>query len=432
LRISKQQSQKPPPINIPDACRLLRLQANGQVHFRYPASGLHLSNTFHLTARIGFGLEAVVSRELTTLGFGDLKSEDGRVHFSGGPEAIVRANLWLRSADRVVLQMGEFTALDFGELFDRTRELPWEQWLPRDAEFPVIGRSSKSQLHSVPDCQRIVKKAIVERLRSVYGGEWFDETGPLYPIEVSVLKDNVTLTIDTSGSGLNKRGYRKLTAKAPLRETLAAALVQLSVWHPDRPFVDPFCGSGTIPIEAALIATNRAPGINRLFASTDWPQISESVWEQAKEEARDLVKPNPEELLIGNDVDPEALSMARYHANKAGVGEAIHFQQRPFSQLSSQKKFGCVVTNPPYGERLGDAAEIERLYSSMAGVFGKLETWSFFVLTPFPDFEKVVRRQSTRRRKLYNAKIACTLYQMLGPRPPRRSLGQAPPDEVDA
>lgn len=389
-----------------------------------------MSDTIHLTARIGFGLEAVVSRELKTLGFEDLRSEDGRVHFSGGTDAIVRANLWLRSADRVVLQMGEFTALDFGELFDRTRDLPWEQWLPRDAEFPVTGRSAKSQLHSVPDCQRIVKKAIVERLRSVYGVDWFEETGPLYPIEVSVLKDKVTLTIDTSGAGLNKRGYRKLTAKAPLRETLAAALVQLSVWYPDRPFVDPFCGSGTIPIEAALIATNRAPGLNRSFACTDWPQISESVWEQAKEEARDVVKPNPEEVLIGTDVDSEVLGMARYHANRAGVGEAIHFQQRPFSQLSSHKKFGCVITNPPYGERMGETDEVDRLYESMAGVFGKLETWSFFVLTPYPDFERTVRRKSTRRRKLYNARIACTLHQMLGPRPPRREKPADPGDQA--
>ena len=379
-----------------------------------------MSDTFHLTARVGFGLEAVVSRELKALGFDDLKSEDGRVHFSGGLDSIVRANLWLRSADRVVLQMAEFTALDFGELFDRTRDLPWEQWLPRDAEFPVTGRSSKSQLHSVPDCQRIVKKAIVERLREAYNIDWFEETGPLYPIEVSVLKDNVKLTIDTSGSGLNKRGYRKLTAKAPLRETLAAAMVQLSVWNPERPFVDPFCGSGTIVIEAALIATNRAPGINRSFACTDWPQIEDSIWEHAWQEAKDLIRPAPEELLIGTDVDPEVLSMARYHANKAGVGELVHFQQRPFRELSSAKKYGCVITNPPYGERMGEEAEVERIYASMAGVFNKLETWSFFVLTPFADFQKSVRRQSTRRRKLYNAKIACTLHQLLGPRPPRR------------
>ena len=386
---------------------------------------------FHLTARVGFGLEAVVARELKSLGFEDLNSEDGRVHFSGGFESIVRANLWLRSADRVVLQIGEFQAHDFGELFDRTRDLPWEQWLPRDAEFPVTGRSSKSQLHSVPDCQRIVKKAIVERLRTAYDVDWFEETGPLYPIEVSVLKNNVKLTIDTSGSGLNKRGYRKLTAKAPLRETLAAAIVQLSVWNFERPFVDPFCGSGTIPIEAALIATNRAPGLNRVFACSDWPQIEDSVWEQAWQEAKDVMRPAPEELLIGTDVDPEALGMARYHANKAGVGELVHFQQRPFHELSSAKKYGCVVTNPPYGERMGEEAEVERIYASMAGVFNRLETWSFFVLTPFEKFEKVVRRQSTRRRKLYNAKIACTLHQILGPRPPRRAAGQTPPDEVD-
>ena len=387
-----------------------------------------MSNTFHLTARVGFGLEAVVSRELKALGFDDLKFEDGRVHFSGGLDAIVRANLWLRSADRIVLQIGEFTALDFGELFDRTRELPWEQWLPRDAEFPVTGRSSKSQLHSVPDCQRIVKKAIVERLREAYSVDWFEETGSLYPIEVSVLKDNVKLTIDTSGSGLNKRGYRKLTAKAPLRETLAAAMVQLSVWNPERPFVDPFCGSGTIAIEAALIATNRAPGLNRVFACSDWPQIEDSIWEHAWQEAKDLMRPAPEELLIGTDVDPVVLGMARYHANKAGVGELVHFQQRPFHELSSAKKYGCVITNPPYGERMGEEAEVERIYASMAGVFNKLETWSFFVLTPFEKFEKSVRRQSTRRRKLYNAKIACTLHQLLGPRPPRRETNPTSED----
>jgi putative N6-adenine-specific DNA methylase len=399
------------------------------IHLRQSPSGSLLSNTFHLTARLGFGLEAVVSRELKTLGFEDLQSEDGRVHFSGGADAIVRANLWLRSADRVVLQLGEFTALDFGELFDRTRDLPWEQWLPRDAEFPVTGRSTKSQLHSVPDCQRIVKKAIVERLRSVYEVDWFEETGPLYPIEVSVLKDKVTLTIDTSGAGLNKRGYRKLTAKAPLRETLAAALVQLSVWYPDRPFVDPFCGSGTIPIEAALIATNRAPGLNRVFACSDWPQIEDSVWEHAWQEAKDVMRPAPEELLIGTDVDPVVLGMARYHANKAGVGDLVHFQQRPFHELSSAKKFGCVITNPPYGERMGEEAEIERLYSSMAGVFNNLESWSFFVLTPYPDFERTLHRKSTRRRKLYNARIACTLHQMLGPRPPRREKPADPGDQ---
>ena len=283
----------------------------------------------------------------------------------------------------------------------------------------------------MPDCQRIVKKAIVERLRSAYDVDWFEESGPLYPIEVSVLKNNVKLTIDTSGSGLNKRGYRKLTAKAPLRETLAAAMVQLSVWNLERPFVDPFCGSGTIPIEAALIATNRAPGLNRVFACSDWPQIEDSVWEHAWQEAKDVMRPAPEELLIGTDVDPVVLGMARFHANKAGVGDLVHFQQRPFHELSSAKKYGCVVTNPPYGERMGEEAEVERIYASMAGVFNRLETWSFFVLTPFEKFEKAVRRQSTRRRKLYNAKIACTLHQILGPRPPRRTVGQAPPDEVD-
>lgn len=378
-----------------------------------------MTETVQLTARTGFGLEAVVSRELKVLGYEDQRSEDGRVHFKGDIAAIVRSNLWLRTADRVVLEIGSFPAHDFGELFDQTKALPWEQWLPRDAEFPVTGRSTKSQLHSVPDCQRIVKKAIVERMRTVYGGDWFDEDGPLYPVEISMLRDQATLTIDTSGDGLNKRGYRKLTAKAPLRETLAAALVQLSVWNPDRPFIDPFCGSGTIPIEAALIATNRAPGLNRAFACTDWPQVPDDAWEQAWQEARDLQKPAPEEVLIGMDIDSEVLSLARYHSKRAGVEEMIHFQQRPFSELSSKKRHGCIITNPPYGERLGETEEIQRLYESMAEVFGPLDTWSIFLLTSFADFEKTLGRKATRRRKLYNARIACTLYQFLGPRPPR-------------
>jgi len=372
-----------------------------------------------LTARTGFGLEAVVSRELKALGYADQRTEDGRVHFTGDPEAIVRSNLWLRSADRVSLHIGSFHADDFGTLFDRTKALPWERWLPRDAEFPVTGRSSKSQLHSVPDCQRIVKKAIVERLRSVYGGDWFDEDGPLYPVEVSLLKDQATLTIDTSGDGLNKRGYRQLTAKAPLRETLAAALVHLSVWHPDRPFLDPFCGSGTLAIEAALTATNRAPGLNRAFACTDWPQIPDTVWQHAWQEARDLQKPGPSEKLIGTDIDSEVLSLARYHAKRAGVEDLIHFQQRPFSELSSKKKYGCVVTNPPYGERLGDSEKVKRLYQTMSDVFSSLDTWSVFLLTSYPDFEKVMGQKATRRRKLYNGRIECTLYQFLGPKPPK-------------
>ena len=349
----------------------------------------------------------------------DQQVQDGRVFFTADEAAICRTNLWLRSGERVLIRMGEFEARDFGELFDRTRELPWERWLTRDCEFPVNGRSVKSQLHSVPDCQRIVKKAIVERLKSVYGVNWLDETGPKYAIEVGLLRDTATLTIDTSGDGLHKRGYRKLTAKAPLKETLAAALVQLSVWKPDRPFVDPFCGSGTIPIEAALIALNRAPGINRRFAANFWPQLGREVWDRAIEEANDLERPAPENVLIGTDIDADVLSLARYHAKQAGVSDLIHFQQQPFAELSSQKRFGCLIANPPYGERLEEKPEAERLHRSMRPILNALDSWSQFILTTEPNLESMLGRKATRRRKLYNARLACTYYQFLGPRPPK-------------
>ena len=371
-----------------------------------------------LIAVTAFGLEAVVSRELKTLGFAETRVEDGRVHFEADFAGLARTNLWLRSADRVQLVIGRFEAFDFGELFDRTRELPWEQWLGRFAKFPVRGRSVRSQLHSVPDCQRIVKKAIVERLKDCYEVDWLEETGNEYAIDVAVIRNEVTLTIDTTGEALNRRGYRKLTAKAPLRETLAAALVQLSVWHPDRPFVDPFCGSGTLPIEAAMIARNLAPGRNREFAASQWPQIPKAIWDEAKAEAHDLAKPKPDEMLIGTDIDGEVLSLARYHARQAGVDDCVHFQQKPFADLTSSRSYGCVVTNPPYGERLSEA-EVAPIYSSMPGVFGQLDTWSFFVLTSIPNFERTIRRKATRRRKLFNGKIECTYYQMLGPKPPR-------------
>lgn len=381
-----------------------------------------MSEALSLIAVTGFGLEAVVARELRDLGYEKTTVEDGRVRFSGDFEALVRANLWLRSADRVVVEVGSFEARDFGELFDRTRDLPWDDWVPKDAQFPVNGRSIKSQLHSVPDCQRIVKKAIVERLKTSHGsGEdvWLEETGPMYQVEVALRKDVATLTIDTSGDGLHKRGYRKLTAKAPLRETLAAALVQLSVWKPDRAFIDPLCGSGTIPIEAALIATRRAPGLNREFACSAWPQISDSVWEQARTEARDLIVPAPDQPLIGTDIDDKVLSTARYHAKLAGVADCIHFQQRPFNEFSSSRKFGCLIANPPYGERLGEVEEAETLYRDMGRVLADYDTWSVFVLTAHQEFERLFRRKATRRRKLYNARLACNYYQFLGPRPPR-------------
>ncbi len=375
-------------------------------------------NSISMVAVTAFGLEAVVARELKQLGIEETRCEDGRVFFNGNERTLVKSNLWLRSADRVQVVVGRFEARDFGALFDQTNDLPWEEWLPKNAEFPVRGRSVKSQLHSVPDCQRIVKKSIVERLKRAYGVDWFEETGARFAVDVSVLRDQVTLTLDTSGDGLHKRGYRKLTAKAPLRETLAAALVQLSVWNADRPFADPFCGSGTIPIEAALIGRNQAPGLNREFAAGNWPRVSASLWKEAREEARDLIRSAPAETLIGTDCDAEVLSLARYHARQAGVADCIHFQQLYVSDFRSSRQYGCLITNPPWGERMSEQEEVEKLYRRLPSVLDPLETWSFYFLTTHPQFERLINRKATRRRKLYNARLACTYYQFLGPRPP--------------
>lgn len=372
-----------------------------------------------LIATAAFGLEAVVGRELKALGYTDQTIEDGRVSFRADLAAICRCNLWLRSADRVLVKVGEFETQDFGELFDRTKELPWADWIPTDGAFPVNGRSVKSQLHSVPDCQRLVKKAIVEKLKLSHGDQWFEETGGQFAVEVALLRDRVTLLLDTSGAGLHKRGYRKLTGKAPLRETLAAALVQLSYWNAERPLLDPFCGTGTIPIEAALIGRNIAPGLHREFAAETWPLIGEAAWKQAREEAADLIKPNSPLQILGTDIDKEALSQARYHAGQAGVEEDIHFQQRSFEDVTSSRKFGCLIGNPPYGERLGEQEQAFALYRQMPEVFTKLESWSFYILTSFSMLEKLIDKKAGRRRKLYNGRIECTYYQFPGPRPPR-------------
>ena len=370
-----------------------------------------------LIATSTFGLEAVVARELKGLGYEAKIIQPGRVLFAGDEADICRANLWLRTADRVLVRLGAFEARDFGQLFDGARALPWETWLPAEAEFPVSGRSIKSQLSSVPACQKIVKKAVVERLKAAYAVEWFAETGPKCSIEVALLDDLATLTLDTSGAGLHKRGYRPLIAQAPLKETLAAALVLLSVWRPDRPLVDPFCGSGTILIEAALIGRNMAPGLERTFAAEAWPRLPAALWEAARQQARAAARPDLPLRIIGTDVDEGVLSLARFHAEKAGVAADIHFQQRAFHELSSKRPYGCVIGNPPYGERMGQAAEALALHRAMPEVFRRLKTWSFFILTALPDFEAVIGQSATRRRKLYNGKIECTYYQFLGPKP---------------
>jgi putative N6-adenine-specific DNA methylase len=378
-----------------------------------------------LIATAAFGLEAVVSRELERLGYADRTVEDGRVTFQGDESGICRTNLWLRSADRVLVRLGEFEARDFGELFDRTRDLPWSDWLPVDAAFPVRAKSVRSRLHSVPDVQSLVKKAIVESLKRQHRREWFEETGATFGVEASILKDRVTVTIDTSGPGLHKRGYRTLVGPAPLKETLAAALIQLSYWNPDRPRVDPQCGSGTIVIEAALMARNRAPGLERSFAAEHWPRISPLLWSNAREEARAAIASAESASIIGTDADDDALRMARYHARAAGVESSVHFQRKTLAEFSTSRQYGCVITNPPYGERSGERHEAEALYREMGRVLGGLDTWSIYVLTAHERFEQFFGRQAGRRRKLYNGRIPCTYYQFPGPRPPVRESATA-------
>ncbi len=365
------------------------------------------------------GLEAVVARELADLGYPSRIVEVGRIAFQADERAICRTNLWLRTAGRVLIQAGSFPAADFGELFDRTYALPWDRWIAPNAAFPVAGRSLKSQLSSVPACQRIVKKAVAEKLIAAHGAARLEETGPPCQIEVSVLKDVATLTLDTSGSGLHKRGYRPLVGKAPLRETLAAGLVLLSFWKPDRPLVDPFCGTGTIPIEAALIGRNLAPGLNRSFAAEAWPTLAASLWQAAREEARDLARPSLPERILGTDLDGEALDLARHHAVRAGVAADIHFQQRDFLELSSKRTYGCVITNPPYAERMGSSAEVAGLYRAIPEVLRRLKTWSHFILTAYPDFEAAGGAEGRPRHQALQQPDRVHVLPVPGPRPPR-------------
>jgi putative N6-adenine-specific DNA methylase len=374
----------------------------------------------HLIATSAFGIEAVVGRELLKLGYDDQLVENGKVTFAGDESAICRANLWIRTADRILIKMGEFQALTFDELFEKTKALPWDEWIPDGAEFPVDGKSVDSKLFSISDCQAIVKKAIVEKLKQKYKKEWFDEKGPRYRIEVSLLKDMATLTIDSSGIGLHKRGYRKLAGGAPLKETLACAMIQISRWREGRTLIDPFCGSGTIPIEAALIALNIAPGLNREFDSEKWPNISKALWNNARKEARDLIKRDAELQIQGSDISEDAMSLARYHAREAGVEKHIHLQRMPVLEIKSRQKYGFIICNPPYGERIGEIREVEKLYREMGKVFSSFDTWSYYVLSSHPEFEKLFGRKASKKRKLFNGRIQCNYYQFYGPPPPKK------------
>lgn len=381
-------------------------------------------STLDLIAVTAFGLESVVVRELRDLGYESKPISTGRVLFQADLAAIPRTNLWLRAADRVLVRLGTFKATDFGQLFDGTFALPWHEWVTPDGEFVVNGRSVKSQLSSVPACQKIVKKSIVEKLKAAHHVNTLPETGAKFVAEISMLDDAATLTLDTSGAGLHKRGYREEGGEAALKETLAAGLVLLSVWRPDRPLVDPFCGTGTIAIEAALIARNLAPGINRTFDAVEWPIIPDALWDAAEEEARDRATGKLAYAIHASDTDERALALARRHAQAAGVERHVHVHQRNFADLDSKAEYGCIITNPPYGQRMGSGEEAERLYRTFPQVLRRLPTWSHHILSARLDLEQLVGQEATRRRKLYNSQIECTYYQFLGPRPPRE--GDAP------
>jgi putative N6-adenine-specific DNA methylase len=374
---------------------------------------------FQLIATAAMGLEALVAKEVRSLGY-ECEVDNGKVTFNGDEYAIARSNLWLRTAARVKIKVAEFKAYTFDELFEKTKALPWENYLPEDAEFPVIGKSVKSKLFSISDCQAIVKKAVVERMKQYYKrNTWFEETGGLYRIEIAMLKDIATITIDTSGDGLHKRGYRADQGLAPLKETTAAALIMLTNWKPDRPFIDPFCGSGTIPIEAAMIGQNIAPGFNREFASETWNWIPSKVWDDVRSEAEDLANYDQPLDISGSDIDHRMVKMAQENSFEAGFGDLIHFKQMQVKDISTKKEYGVIVGNPPYGERLGEKSAVEQMYKEMGQAFSKLDTWSIYIMTSNEDFEQLYGKPATKKRKLFNGFIRTDLYQYWGKRPAR-------------
>jgi putative N6-adenine-specific DNA methylase len=374
-----------------------------------------------LIATSAMGLEAIVGKEVKDLGY-DCKVENGKVSFEADELAICRSNLWLRTADRIKIKVGEFQAKTFDELFEKTKALNWGDYLPVNAEFPVIGKSVKSTLASVPDCQAIVKKAVVEKLKSHYKTTgWFSEDGPLYRIEVALLKDVATITIDASGVGLHKRGFRIDQGGAPIKETLAAALVLLTRWTPDRPFVDPFCGSGTIPMEAALIGQNIAPGFNREFASEKWHWIGKEKWDLARQEVEDKANYNQPLDIQASDIDHRMINIAEANAEEAGLRDLITFKQMQVKDFTTTKEFGFIVGNPPYGERLGEKRAVEQMYKEMGQAFASLDTWSIYMLTSHEGFEGLYGKPATKKRKLFNGFIKTDFYQYWSNvRPPRK------------
>ena len=379
-------------------------------------------NEYELFAPCHFGLESVLKREITDLGYEITEVVDGRVSFKGDAEAIARCNVFLRTTERVMLKVGSFKAVTFDELFEKIKALSWENFIPRDGKFWVKKASSiKSKLFSPSDIQRIVKKAIVDRLSNKYNILRFPEDGSEYPIRITILKDEVTVGLDTSGDSLHKRGYRKLTVKAPITETLAAALISLTPWKKDRILIDPFCGSGTIPIEAAMIGLNIAPGMNRDFQAMSWDNIlSKSLFTKAKKEAIDLIDRNSKLSIQGYDLDSSALDAARGNLALAGLEGSIHFQQRDMRDISSAKKYGFIITNPPYGERLEEKAAMPQLYKEMGEAFARLDEWSYYIITGFEDAPKYLGRKPDKNRKIYNGMMKTYFYSYQGAKPPRQ------------
>lgn len=369
-----------------------------------------------------FGLESVLKREIQDLGYETVQVEDGRVTFCGGIEAVCRANIFLRTAERILLKVGSFPAVTFEELFDRTKEIPWEDYIPEDGKFWVAKAASvKSRLFSPSDIQSIMKKAMVERLKSKYHMQWFQESGASYPVRVFLMKDIVTVGIDTTGISLHKRGYRPAAGKAPIAENLAAALILLTPWKKDRILVDPLCGSGTFPIEAAMMAANIAPGMNRSFIAETWANLVEKrAWYEAVNESHDMIRDEIETDIQGYDADPEVLRTARRNAEDAGVAHLIHFQQREVKDLSHPKKYGFIITNPPYGERLEEKSALPQLYREFGEAFRRLDSWSAYMITSYEDAERYFGRKADRNRKIYNGMLRTYFYQFQGPKPPKK------------
>lgn len=380
-------------------------------------------NRIELIAPCHFGLEAVLKREILDLGYEISSVEDGRVTFQGDAEAVCRANIFLRTAERVLLKVGSFQAVSFEELFEKTKALPWEAYIPKDGKFWVTKASSvKSRLFSPSDIQSVMKKAMVRRLQEHYRMEWFPEDGPEYPVRVFLMKDQVTVGIDTSGASLHKRGYREVSGKAPITETLAAALIMLTPWRGDRILVDPFCGSGTFPIEAAMMAANIAPGMNRSFTAEKWTNlIPKKLWYDTVDEASDLIREPEETDIQGYDADEDVIRIARRNAAEAGVEHMIHFQRRDVRDLSHPKKYGFIITNPPYGERLEDKKDLPELYRAFGESFRRLETWSAYMITSYEDAERYFGRRADKNRKIYNGMLKTYFYQFQGPKPPRKT-----------